>query len=73
MRLAAGLTLSGIVGFLVLEVLKLILPALAAGTLGLLAIAFKILLVGVALMLGLAVVGVAVFLLARSRRARTEV
>lgn len=73
MKFAAGLTVSGIVGFIVLEVLKLLLPSLAAGILALLAFLVKILLFGVGLVVVLAVVGLAIFFYKRSQRDRAEV
>lgn len=72
MRFAAGLTVSGIIGFIVLEVLKLLLPSLAAGVLALLAFLVKIVLFGVGLVVVLAVVGLAVFFYKRSQRDRAE-
>ncbi len=72
MRFAAGLTLSGIVGFLFLELLKLILPTLATWTLGILAVALKVFMVAFTLMLGLGVLGLLLFLYRRSQRARVE-
>jgi hypothetical protein len=73
MKFAAGLTVSGIVGFIVLEVLKLLLPSLAAGILALLAFLVKILLFGVGLVVVLAGVGLAIFFYKRSQRNRAEV
>ena len=72
MRFAAGLTVSGIIGFIVLEVLKLLLPSLAAGVLALLAFLVKIVLFGVGLVVVLAVAGLAVFFYKRSQRDRAE-
>jgi len=72
MKFAAGLTVSGIVGFIILEALKLLMPAVTAWVLGLLAIALKILLVGIGLALAVAAIGVAIFLYKRSERSRAE-
>ncbi len=67
MKLAAGLTVSGIIGFLLLEALKILMVPITAWVLGLLALALKIVLV----VAGLAVaLGVGVLFLRRSRRAR---
>lgn len=67
MKLAAGLTVSGIIGFLLLEALKILMVPITAWVMGLLALALKILLVvaGIALALG-----VGVFFLRRSQKAR---
>ena len=72
MRFAAGLTVSGIVGFLFLELLKLILPTLATWTLGVLAVVVKVVLVAVALTVGLGVLALLLFLYRRSEKARAE-
>ena len=67
MKLAAGLTVSGIIGFLLLEVLKILMVPITAWFMGLLALALKVLL----LTLGIAAaLGVGVFFLRRSRKAR---
>ena len=70
MKFAAGLTVSGILGFIVLEVLKLLLPTLAAWVLAVLGFAFKILLVGVGLVVVAGFIGLAVFLYRRSGKSR---
>jgi len=67
MKIAAGLTVSGIVGFLLLEALKILMVPITAWIMGLLALALKIFLV----ILGLcAALGVGVFFLRRSQKAR---
>ncbi len=67
MKLAAGLTVSGIIGFLLLEALKILMVPITAWVMGLLALALKVLLV----VLGIgAALGVGVFFLRRSRKAR---
>ncbi|MEM7415072.1 MAG: hypothetical protein AAF389_06220 [Gemmatimonadota bacterium] len=55
MKFAAGLTASGIIGFLLLEALKILMVPITAWIMGLLATALKILLItlGVAGALGL--------------------
>jgi len=69
MRFAAGLTATGIIGFLLLEALKILMIPITAWVMGLLALALKILLVtlGVA-----AALGVGVFFYRRSKRAQAE-
>ena len=70
MRFAAGLTASGIIGFLLLEALKILMVPITAWVMGLLAMALKILLVS----LGVATaIGVGVFFYRRSRRAEAEI
>ena len=66
MKFAAGLTASGIIGFLLLEALKILMVPITAWVMGLLAVALKILLVtlGVA-----AALGVGVFFYRRSKKA----
>ena len=70
MRVAAGITATGIIGWLLLEALKILMVPITAWVMGLLAMALKIVLVTAAL---LAAVGVGVFVYRRSRRARQEV
>lgn len=69
MRFAAGLTASGIIGFLLLEALKILMVPITAWVMGLLAMALKVLLatLGVA-----AAIGVGVFMYRRSRSAEAE-
>lgn len=72
MKFAAGLTVSGVIGFIVLEVLKLLLPALAAGIMGLLALALKVVLIGLVLMVMAGGIGLAIFFYRRAQRAEAE-
>lgn len=65
MRLAAGLTVSGIIGFLLLEALKMLMAPITAWVMALLAMALKIVLVALGLA---AAVGVGVFFYRRSKR-----
>ena len=66
MRFAAGLTVTGIIGFILLEALKILMVPITAWIMGLLAMALKIVLV----VLGLcAALGVGVFFLRRSQKA----
>ena len=56
MRFAAGLTATGVIGFLLIEALKILMVPVTAWVMGLLALALKIVLVtlGVAAALGVA-------------------
>lgn len=67
MKLAAGLTISGIIGFLLLEALKMLMAPITAWIMGLLAMALKLLLIG---LVAMAALGVAFFLFRRSQKAR---
>lgn len=70
MRFAAGLTATGIIGWLLLEALKILMVPITAWVMGLLAMALKILLVTFGV--GTAV-GVGYFFYRRSKRARADV
>jgi len=72
MRFAAGLTVTGIVGFLLLEALKILMVPVTAWVMGLLAVALKVVLVVLALLLAGIVVGVGVFFYRRSQKAAAE-
>lgn len=72
MRFAAGLTVTGIVGFLLLEALKILMVPVTAWVMGLLAVALKVVLVVLGLLLVGVVAGVAVFFYRRSQRASAE-
>lgn len=67
LRFAAGLTVSGIIGFLLLEALKMLMVPITAWVMGLLALALKIVLITAGLA---AALGVGVFVLRRSMKAR---
>jgi hypothetical protein len=67
LRFAAGLTVSGIIGFLLLEALKMLMVPITAWVMGLLALALKIVLIAAGLA---AALGVGVFVLRRSKKAR---
>jgi hypothetical protein len=69
MRFAAGLTATGIIGFLLLEALKILMVPITAWVMGLLLVALKVLLVTLGLATAL---GVGVFVYRRSRKARAE-
>ncbi len=67
MKLAAGLTVSGIIGFILLEALKILMVPITAWVMGLLALALKIVLVTLGFV---AALGIGVFFIRRSRKAR---
>ena len=69
MRLAAGLTATGVIGWLLLEGLKILMIPVTAWFMGLLAIALKFALM--ALALG-AALGVGVFFFRRAQKASAE-
>ena len=70
MKFAAGLTVTGILGFLLLEALKIIMVPVTAWLMGLLVIALKIALIGLVLVV---VIGVGIFLYRRQQKAAAEV
>ena len=69
MRFAAGLTATGIIGWLLLEALKILMVPITAWIMGLLAMALKIVLItlGVA-----AAIGIGFFVYRRSKQAEAE-
>ncbi len=69
MRFAAGLTASGILGWLLLEALKILMVPITAWVMGLLAAALKVALVGVGL---LAALGLGFFVYRKSQRAQEK-
>lgn len=69
MRFAAGLTATGIIGFLLIEALKILMVPVTAWVMGLLAIALKIVLVTLGLA---AALGVGVFVYRQSKKAQAE-
>jgi hypothetical protein len=69
MRFAAGLTAAGVIGWLLLEALKILMIPAAAWVMGLLAVALKIVLM--ALAVG-AALGVGVFWFRRARKVQAE-
>jgi len=69
MRFAAGLTVTGVLGFLLLEALKIVMVPVTAWIMGLLVVALKIFLILIAL--GVAV-GVGLFIYKRQQKAAAE-
>ncbi len=69
MRFAAGLTATGVIGWLLLEALKILMVPVTAWFMGLLAAALKIALMGLAVG---AALGVGVFFFRRARKAQAE-
>ena len=72
MKFAAGLTVSGIIGFVLLEVLKFLLPTLAAWILALLTFVVKVILFGIGLVVVVALIGIAIFIYKRAQKSREE-
>jgi len=69
MRFAAGLTATGVIGFLLIEALKILMVPITAWVLGLLAMALKILLITLGIT---AALGVGFFVYRRSQKAKAE-
>ena len=69
MRFAAGATATGIIGFLLLEALKILMVPITAWVLGLLAVALKVLLITVA---AATAIGVDFFVYRRSQKASAD-
>lgn len=69
MRFAAGLTITGVLGYLLLEALKILMVPITAWVMGLLALALKIVLITLGVV---AAFGVGVFFIRRARKARAE-
>lgn len=69
MRFAAGLTATGIIGFLLIEALKILMVPITAWVMALLALALKIALISFGLV---AALGLGVFVYRRSRKAGEE-
>jgi uncharacterized membrane protein YobD (UPF0266 family) len=72
MRFAAGITVSGIIGLLIMELVKAIGPSIVNWIVGVLALLLKVALIGLFLLAVLIVIGVAVFFYRRGQRARGE-
>ena len=73
MKFAAGLTVSGIVGFLLLEALKIVLVPVSAWVLGMLVVLVKIVLVAFVVLIFAGVIGVGVWLYRRGQKDSVEV
>jgi len=73
MRFAAGLTVTGILGFLLLEALKIIMVPVTAWVMGLLVIALKLVLFALFVLVVGVVIGVGVFFYTRQQNATAEV
>jgi len=71
-KFAAGLTVSGILGFLLLEALKIVMVPVAAWVLSLLVVVVKIVLVALVVLVAAAVIGVGVWLYKRGQKASAE-
>ena len=69
MRFAGGATVAGILGFIIIEALKILMVPVTAWVMGLLAMALKIVLIALA---ALTAVGVGVFFYKRSQKASEE-
>lgn len=70
MKFAAGLTATGVIGFIIIEALKILMVPVTAWVMGLLAMALKIVLVTAGLV---AAVGLGVFVYRRSKKAEAEI
>ncbi len=73
MKFAAGLTVSGVIGFIIIEALKLMMPAVTVWIIGILTILLKIILIGIVIFVVLALVGIGYFFYKRAQRAELEV
>jgi len=72
MKFAAGVTVTGILGFLLLEALKIVLVPMAGWMVGLLVILLKVLLIGGVLLAVGVLVGVGVFIFRRVKKSTAE-
>ena len=70
MKFAAGLTVSGIVGFIILEALKILMPPVTVWVIGVLAFLLKAFLIMI--VLGI-VIGLGIFFYRRQQKAAAEV
>ena len=73
MKFAAGLTVTGILGFLLLEAIKIIMVPVTAWVMGLLAVALKMVLIALFVLALGVVVAIGVFFYKRYQRAAAEV
>jgi predicted RND superfamily exporter protein len=72
MKFAAGLTVTGILGFLLLEALKIIMVPVTAWVMGLLAIALKIVLIVLFVLAVGVAIAIGVFFYKRHQRTAAE-
>ncbi len=72
MRMAASLTVTGFVGFLILEALKILLAPLAAWLLVVAAFGLKIVAIAVAVLGACLAIGVGVYVYRRTRRSAVQ-
>ena len=72
MRFAAGITISGIISLIILELLQGIMPSIKAWVLGVLVVALKVVLVLFTIMVAVAVIGIGIYFYKRGERAHAE-
>jgi hypothetical protein len=73
MKFAAGLTVSGVIGFILMEVAALLMPTLAAGILAFLVLALKAILILFVIAVAAGALGLVYFFYKRGQRAEAEV
>ena len=69
MRFAAGLTATGIFGFIIMEALKMLMPSVTVWVMGLLAMVLKVVLIGFVLILAAGAIGLGIFFYKRAQKA----
>lgn len=67
MKFAAGLTATGIIGWLLLEALKIVMVPVTAWVMGILAVVLKFALIALGLLVAAVVIGVGIYVVRRSR------
>lgn len=72
MKFAAGLTVTGILGLLLMEALKIIMVPVSAWLLSVLVVVVKIVLILVAILIAAGVIGVGVWIYRRGKKASAE-
>jgi hypothetical protein len=73
MRFAGGVSVAGLLGFIIIEALKILMIPITAWVMGLLAVALKIVLMMLVVLLALSAIGVGVFVYKRSQRTSAEI
>jgi len=73
MRFAGGVSVAGLLGFIIIEALKILMIPITAWVMGLLAVALKIVLMMLVVLLALSSIGVGVFVYKRSQRTSAEI